>query len=799
MTTVRKLLAVLLLLLAPVMAMAADVSQQKAKLDGLGQQIGTIETSIGEKATDDTALVKLRISLDTFSKSLIDFGVSLRPRINEINARLTSLGDPPKEGEPAEAVEVSEERKALLEEKAQNNALLGEAESLSIRASRAIDRIGDLRRDLFTNTLFQSTDVEGALGRDVFETFARELTRATQQLTSRVQFMYSFRTSELLYALTLSLFVGLATWFGVRRMFGAFGRTGSGDAVDNSYINRLSLAFWSTTVPSLAMAAALAVAYSLFDYFGVFTPQTGDLTEALLVSVAAIFFIQRLANALLSPGHPERRLILVSDRAARVLVAFLIALAVIHVVDYFIGRSNEIFSAPLNLTVAKSLISSLLISAVLVMIALVKPFHDGESGRAYGWPAWIRIPLLLIAIFIIAAAVSGYIGLARFAAAQVVVTGAILATMFIGVQAGQVMAAEGVFPHSTIGTRLKQTFSLSDTALDQLGLALSFVVYAAVFIIGLPLILLQWGFNQLDIQTWLYRILTDIRIGNISISLIGILFGLVVFVVGFLVTRRFQRWLDGTVMARSRVDPGVRNSIRTIVGYTGIALAAVIGLSAAGFDLSSLAIIAGALSLGIGFGLQNIVSNFVSGLILLAERPFKVGDWIVAGNTAGFVRKISVRATEIETFQSQTVILPNSELINSAVGNWHHRNHRGRIEIPVGVAYGIKPRRVHELLLEVASKEPRVLKTPPPSVVFRGFGDSALDFELRCHVPEVLDGVEVATNLRYEIVEAFERENIPIPFPQRDVNLKIEDIEKLADAIEAARTRKGGSRPAAKI
>ncbi len=795
MRPLRKLLAVLLLLLTPVVAFAADVSEQKAKLDGLAQQIATIESSIDDKASDDTALVKLRINLDAFSKSLIDFGVSLRPRINEINARLTALGDPPKEGEPAEALAVTEERKALLEEKAQNNALLGEAESLSIRASRAIDRIGDLRRDLFTNTLFKSTDIEGALGRDVFSAFGHEFMRASQQLSSRLQFMYSFRTSELLYALALSLFVGLATWFGVRRMFGAFGQTGTAAAAEGSYINRLSLAFWSTTVPSLAMAAALAVAYSLFDYFGVFTPQTGDLTEALLVSVAAIFFIQRLANALLSPGDPERRLIMVSDRAARVLVSFLIALAVIHVVDYFIGRSNEIFSAPLNLTVAKSLISSLLISAVLVMIALVKPFHDRESGRALGWPTWIRIPLLLIAIFIIAAAVSGYIGLARFAAAQVVVTGAILATMFIGVQAGQVMAAEGVFPHSTIGTRLKQKFSLSDTALDQLGLVLSFVVYAAVFIIGLPLILLQWGFNQLDIQTWLYRILTDIRIGNISISLIGILFGMVVFVVGFLVTRRFQRWLDGTVMARSRVDPGVRNSIRTIVGYTGIALAAVIGLSAAGFDLSSLAIIAGALSLGIGFGLQNIVSNFVSGLILLAERPFKVGDWIVAGNTAGFVRKISVRATEIETFQSQTVILPNSELINSAVGNWHHRNHRGRIEIPIGVAYGVKPRRVHELLLEIASSEPRVLKTPPPSVVFRGFGDSALDFELRCHVPEVLDGVEVATNLRYEIVEAFERENIPIPFPQRDVNLKIEDIEKLADAIEKARK---GKRPAAK-
>jgi small-conductance mechanosensitive channel len=448
--------------------------------------------------------------------------------------------------------------------------------------------------------------------------------------------------------------------------------------------------------------------------------------------------------------------------------------------------------------VAKSLISSLLISAVLVMIALVRPFNDKVTGRSYGWSAWIRVPILLIAIFIIAAALTGYIGLARFAAAQVVVTAAILATMFIGVQSGQVLAAEGVFPQSAIGNRIKQMFSLSDTALDQLGLALSFAVYATVFIIGMPLLALQWGFNELDIQTWLYKALTDIRIGNISISLLGILFGFGVFVVGFLFTRRFQRWLDGAVMARSRVDLGVRNSIRTIVGYVGIALAAIIGLSAAGFDLSSLALVAGALSLGIGFGLQNIVSNFVSGLILLAERPFKVGDWIVAGNTAGFVRKISVRATEIETFQNQTVILPNSDLINQAVGNWTHRNHRGRVEVPIGVAYGTSARKVHDLLMSIGSGHPKVLKSPPPAVIFMGFGASSLDFELRVHVPEVLDGVAIASELRFQIVEAFEREGIEIPFPQRDVNLKLPDIEALSARIDEVKQNKKRTRAAKK-
>ena len=188
--------------------------------------------------------------------------------------------------------------------------------------------------------------------------------------------------------------------------------------------------------------------------------------------------------------------------------------------------------------------------------------------------------------------------------------------------------------------------------------------------------------------------------------------GIVVFIIGYFLTRWFQGWLDGSVMARGKVDTGVRNSIRLAVGYAGVALAALVGISAAGIDLSSFALVAGALSLGIGFGLQNVVSNFVSGLILLAERPFKVGDWIVAGDVTGTVKKISVRATEIETFQRQSVILPNSNLINSAVGNWTHRNKLGRVDIKVGVAYGSDVKRVHAMLLEIARSHPLVLKNP---------------------------------------------------------------------------------------
>jgi small-conductance mechanosensitive channel len=183
----------------------------------------------------------------------------------------------------------------------------------------------------------------------------------------------------------------------------------------------------------------------------------------------------------------------------------------------------------------------------------------------------------------------------------------------------------------------------------------------------------------------------------------------------------------------------------------------------------------------------------VSGLILLAERPFKAGDWIVAGNVSGFVKKISVRATEIETFQRQTVILPNSELINAAVGNWTHRNRTARIEIAVGVAYGTDARRVRDILMKIATEHPLVLKNPEPAVVFTSFGESSLDFELRIFLLDVFDLNVVQSEIRFAILDAFAAENIEIPFPQRDITIKGGPV---AEALDKAlpKTRKPPAR-----
>jgi small-conductance mechanosensitive channel len=225
------------------------------------------------------------------------------------------------------------------------------------------------------------------------------------------------------------------------------------------------------------------------------------------------------------------------------------------------------------------------------------------------------------------------------------------------------------------------------------------------------------------------------------------------------------------------MDPGLANSIDTVVGYAGTALAALLAISYAGLDVTNIAIVAGALSVGIGFGLQSIVNNFVSGLILLIERPIKVGDRVVIGDQQGLVRRISVRATEIETFDRASLLVPNSELITGRVLNWTHRDTTAAFNVKVGVAYNSDPEQVIAILLKCAADHPQVLQTPPPTAVLEGFGDSALLFNLRISLPDIGAGVGVQSDLRIAIFKALGAAGIEIPFNQVDVNLR--DLEAI--------------------
>lgn len=777
-------------------AVSPAIIAAEDKLATAEADIARLAARVAENAENDSALVELKLELEALSRGMLEIGVSLRPRLTEIKARIDELGPVPAEGEPAEPDSIVEERSRLAAERARINTLTGRAEGVTVRAGELGNRITDARRELFATTLFKRTEIGPSMLSETLGAMDEELEDFFRSYGSWVKFVWGYKWQALLGWLFFSLLAALVFVSGAYRLFGGL-ISRDPAAEDPSYTSRLSVTFWSTIIPTAAMAALAGTVFLLARSFAILRADVDPVIGSLLGVTVAVFFVSMLARGILAPRMPAWRLVDLSNGGARVLYPLVVALVIVNGLDYVAGQLSQALGSPLVLAVFKGVISVSLMALILISMALVKPMMSksgdpGDPGEP--WPRVIWAALLIGGIGLLATASLGYVGLARFAATQIVVTGAILTTMYIGYLSGKAISEPGKFAHTAIGRWTVKRFDIGHTSLDQAGLAAGLLISLMVLLLGVPMILLQWGFQVQDIELWFYRILTEIRIGGITISLVGIFFGVLLFIAGLLATRGFQRWLDGNVMARSQMDTGVRNSIKTGIGYLGVALAGLVGISAAGIDLSSLALVAGALSLGIGFGLQNIVSNFVSGLILLAERPFKVGDWVVTGTTEGFVKKISVRATEIETFSRQSIIVPNSELINSPVGNWTHRNSLGRIDVPIGVSYDADPRRVIEILGEVARSCELVLSNPPPVIYFAGFGDSSLNFEIKAHLADVLSGLSARTDLRLRIFERLKAEGIEIPFPQQDLNVKFgDDAGPISDLAESISGKAAGS------
>jgi small-conductance mechanosensitive channel len=488
-------------------------------------------------------------------------------------------------------------------------------------------------------------------------------------------------------------------------------------------------------------------------------------------SVVIVVTVGALASAVFAPGAPQWRLVAISDRAAARLCRLVILLAAVYSLTTLLYVITRLVQAPFALTIAVALPSSLLLAGLVVAL-LRTPIERGEGTAPSKLVKPVRIAAWAIVAAIVVCALTGYLPLARFLAQQLVVTGSILAVVYLLLLWVDGFA-QGLSDNGTIvGAWLGRTAGLEPVRREQLALPISLALKFAVLILAVPLIMLQWGYSWPDIREWYRQFFFGFHIGSTEVTFGALLASVIVFGVGYAAARLFQGWLDAQVLLPAGISGGVRNSIRTGVGYVGILIAALVAVSYAGFNLSSIAIVAGALSVGIGFGLQNLVNNFVSGLILLAERPIRVGDQVVVGGEEGIVRKISVRSTEIETFDRANVLIPNSYFIAEKVKNWTFRNSIRRVALPVGVAYASDAHQVRDVLLKVARDNSRVLTAPEPFVTLDEFAAASLNFTLYAFVGDINIAGGVRTELAMAVLDAFKEAGIVIPFGQTDVALQ---------------------------
>jgi small-conductance mechanosensitive channel len=751
--------------------------------------LNQIEAALQRDSLDDRRLGELRQRLDPIGAIITDIIGKEGPRADEIKARIEQLGPAPDAAKgQTESPEVARDRAEQQRLFREADETLRLAKAQALRVEQVTQAIADRRRANFTREILaqHASILSPWLWLDVLKGLpadARALGFLSRQWAETIA-----GNLEWFEALVLLVIAGLGFLFAPRARqwveTGSFHKLDieSEAEVEPTALSKSLLALRMLALNVVVPALMLSLVYVLVDRFGLLPGRAATVFEQALVALAFVAFMNGLAGAVLAPSQPKFRIITLDDRRAQVFFR------TIHKVTWVMAAAR-VLDALASAIVASLPLTLVLRGGIGVIVALLlangarRAFgHQGAVADARDEPHLnllpVRLAMWAAAIGIFSATLLGFIPLAAFLVTQ---TAWLTALVLIGVLAfvliedliGAGLASEGV-----LGRRVRQATGLAASSLDQASVLGSGLARMVLLIALVMVALAPWGVDSSNLLGNLRAAFFGFQVGGITISLATVAVAIGLFFIGYFITRAIQNWLDTRYLPQTTLDPGLRNSIRTIFGYIGIMVAAGFALSQLGLSLDKITIVAGALSVGIGFGLQSIVSNFVSGLILLWERPIRVGDWVVVGDEQGTVKRINVRSTEIQTFDRASLIVPNSEFITGRVKNWVHSDRTARIIIPVNVEYEAEPEKVEAVLLEAALAHREVLSEPKPIVIFKNLGESGLDFELRCFA-DVDAMLTTRSELLFDIFRRLKAANLNVPYPTR--RLEISNLPPMID------------------
>jgi len=752
----------------------------EATVVGWQRELDRIDGELRAARLRYSELNSAREALQHVRGGVEDFAGRLQPPLDAAKAQVELLGPAPADGQPGEPEQIALNRAELNYYLGLLSAARAAVNSAQLRIDQLINAVQDIRRRNFTSNLFQP--VPGVYAPETWTRLPFTVPLATSRIDALVTDWWSSVRDHgevmriALGTLVLALVLMLVAWRGVPRL-----RRWRGDG-EPPFWRRASSAAGVILLRILPAVAPIILLYVLVDQAQDLPNRIDWLFYAATQSAIVVFSVSALVVTVFAPAAPQWRLVDASDRAAWRICALVILLAAIYGLTTLAHVATRVVQAPFALTIAAAVPSCLLMAGIVIAI-LLTPLDAKHQGGITS-PKWfklVRTAVWVALAAIVASTLTGYVALSRFLTQQLIVTGSILALVYL-----MLLWVDGFTQglgddNAATGRWLRERGGFEQQRREQMALPVGLFLKFAVLVLSVPLIMLQWGYSWPDIYDWYRQLFFGFHIANTQVSFAALLASVIVFVLAFAAARLFQSWLDTRVLKPAGISGGVRDSIRTGVGYAGVILAAVVALSYAGFNLSSLAIVAGALSVGVGLGLQGVVNNFVSGLILLAERPIKVGDLVVVGGEEGTVRKISVRSTEIETGDRAHVVVPNSYFITEKVKNWTHRNSIGRIVIAVNVASSSDPRQTCDILLRLAKEHPHVMAAPEPFVDFDDFGADSLNFKLYAFTYDLTKNVSTRTDLRIAILDAFKQAGIRIAFLQTDVTVR--NIDRLREAV----------------
>jgi potassium-dependent mechanosensitive channel len=787
-----RLLLVLLALL-PLAAMAQDGAGSEQTIigspalpesdDGLAlnyadweRMAGRAEAEIENRNTSAPRLEELRLQLAQWRAALLSSQSANSARIGTLREQLAALGPAPTEG-ATEADEISKRRKALADQLVRQQAPGIAAEEAYRRADGLISEIDRILRERQADRLLQlwpsplnpGNWPEAAIG--LSDTVLRlwdEFAEAWDDPTARAELFDNLPLILILIVVALALVIYVRRWverFAHNLQDGASAR--------GRKVWSLLASLGEIVMPTLG-TMALATALVASGMLG----EVGRSITAALPFVGLAVFTAGWLGARAFPKTQDEDAVLPLAPERRAEGRFL-AVAMGLVLGAELIRSAAMDAQAYSDATTAVMSFPILLMAGLILLRTGRVLRKSREAAEKSYP--LRL-LLAMARGLTAIGIAGPLlaGLGYVQAATALIYPAILSLGLVTL----------LFILQRLIGDLWALITKNEAAGREA--LLPVLIGFGLTLASLPLFALIWGARWADMTELWTRFREGFQMGETRISPTNFMVFAAVFVIGYMLTRLFQGALRTTILPKTRMDQGGQTALVAGLGYAGLFLAALVAINAAGIDLSGLAIVAGALSVGIGFGLQTIVSNFVSGIILLIERPVSEGDWIEVGGVQGRVRAISVRSTRIETFDRNDVIVPNADLITGQVTNWTRFNLSGRLIVPVTVALGSDTRKVERILREIAEAQPLAVLNPPPVVAMMGYTDKAIQFEIRVILRDVNFSVTVRSDINHLILKRFAEENVlitapPAPPPEPSPEHAAETVLALARLVDGDR------------
>lgn len=751
-----RLLAAVLLVLATMQSIAQEAAFDPSVAN---EELDALQLLLENEEIIEVELKRIRERALEIKSDAAACASTLQPQVDELRSERDLVGDISDDVD----VEIWESRVEIGLEYARAEASLKNCELAASRANRLADAMETLLKELSTELLARRDDNILAILIQVPQELARWPAEARDKLQPELK--------ENILPLVATWVVVLATLFGaavgvyLRRQFRK-GPVALGDTIIRPTVAEYFLKPMVERLPLDlgALAALLSMAT-------VFAP---PLTEIVAVRVAAALLIYGIAGFLIAwsvgPLSPLSRIdgLLLEHaqslrRRSRYLVLALLSTVVVLGPSWLGDDATDEYQLARLIAILAVIIG---LFAILGFFARFREF----AGRF----RIVRVAAFLAVATSLVAELIGYHNFASYLLRGVILTSlGAYGLWFLLWQAETFTEWLDASELPTAGVLRTVLGVPGDSRRPGLGLY-RLIIDTALWIGFLMVIVDVWDTSGTMLNELYVQATEGIAVGNITIVPADIIMAVLIFAAIIVITGWAKGWIDRRWLKHITRDRGSRDAVTTVVGYLGFIIAVIVALSIAGINVTGITVVAGALSVGIGFGMQSIANNFVSGIILLFERPIKAGDFVTVGDVEGFVKRISIRSTEIETLDNQDMLVPNSELVSGRVTNWVLHNPYGRLRLKVGVAYGSDIHKVKEILEAVAHEHPEVItdgRATGPKALFMEFGDSALEFELRVRILRIPRRFDVTSELNFAIDKQFREAGIQIPFPQRDLHV----------------------------